>query len=303
MALVVKNPPANADVRDLGSIPGLGRFHCRVKWQLTLVFLPGKSHEQRSLTGYSSTQSQRSEHDGVTNTFSLFFESKMKQVMSALLSSEHCNENHGHLHTWSQNREHIQIATRLLTSEFHISAHAVLLTRNRKVCAQLCPALCSHAPSSRKRSERTCWERSGCCGCLTQRGQRGQVADTPGWVRRERPANQRQSSWCLCWAGTGIVCQTTPKWAQRNKHVFWNDYMFTLRSSVTLGASFWKWVSLSRAGASKESGCPHRAGAQPVWPQWAAPPAELESEPKPPSRGTSPDHQLPHFTPGFSANL
>ena len=36
---------------------------------------------------------------------------------------------------------------------------------------------------------------------------------------------------------------------------------------------------------------------------WAAPPAELESEPKPPSRGTSPDHQLPHFTPGFSANL
>ena len=99
VALVVKNPPANADVRDLGSIPGLGRFPCRVKWQLTLVFLPGKSHEQRSLTGYSSTQSQRSEHDGVTNTFSLFFESKMKQVMSALLSSEHCNENHGHLHT------------------------------------------------------------------------------------------------------------------------------------------------------------------------------------------------------------
>ena len=102
VALVVKNPPANAgDVRDLGSIPGLGRFHCRGKWQLTLVFLPGKSHEQRSLTGYSSTQSQRSEHDGVTNTFSLFFESKMKQVMPALLSSEHCNENHGHLHTWS----------------------------------------------------------------------------------------------------------------------------------------------------------------------------------------------------------
>ena len=54
VALVVKNPPANAgDVRDSGSIPGLGRFHCRRKWQPTPVFLPGESHGQRSLAGYS----------------------------------------------------------------------------------------------------------------------------------------------------------------------------------------------------------------------------------------------------------
>ena len=33
---------------DLGSIPGLGRR----KWQPTLVFLPRKSHGQRSLVGY-----------------------------------------------------------------------------------------------------------------------------------------------------------------------------------------------------------------------------------------------------------
>ena len=43
---VVKHPSANAG--DTGSIPGLGR-----KWQVTPVFLPGKSHGQRSLAGYS----------------------------------------------------------------------------------------------------------------------------------------------------------------------------------------------------------------------------------------------------------
>ena len=36
---------------DLGLIPWLGRFPWRRKWQPTLVFLPGKSHGQRSLIG------------------------------------------------------------------------------------------------------------------------------------------------------------------------------------------------------------------------------------------------------------
>ena len=45
---VVKNPPANAgDSKDLGSIPW------RRKWQPEPVFLPGKSHGQRSLAGPS----------------------------------------------------------------------------------------------------------------------------------------------------------------------------------------------------------------------------------------------------------
>ena len=48
---VVKNPPASAeDARDVGSIPGLGRFSWR-KRQSILIFLPGKSHGQRSLVG------------------------------------------------------------------------------------------------------------------------------------------------------------------------------------------------------------------------------------------------------------
>ena len=41
-----KNPPANAG--DAGSIPGLGR-----KWQPTPLFLPAKSHGQRSLAVHS----------------------------------------------------------------------------------------------------------------------------------------------------------------------------------------------------------------------------------------------------------
>ena len=41
---MVKHPPANAgDVRDMGLIPGLGRFSCRRAWQPTPVFLPGES--------------------------------------------------------------------------------------------------------------------------------------------------------------------------------------------------------------------------------------------------------------------
>ena len=53
MALVVKNLPANAgDIKEEGSIPGLGRS-LEEAWQPTPIFLPGECHEQRSLAGYS----------------------------------------------------------------------------------------------------------------------------------------------------------------------------------------------------------------------------------------------------------
>ena len=53
LALVVKNPPANAgDMRNTGSIPG--KIPWRRKWQPTPVFLPGESYGQRSLAGYSA---------------------------------------------------------------------------------------------------------------------------------------------------------------------------------------------------------------------------------------------------------
>ena len=55
VALLVKNLPVNAgDIRDAGLIPGIGKISWRKEWQPTPVFLPGESHGQRSLAGYSS---------------------------------------------------------------------------------------------------------------------------------------------------------------------------------------------------------------------------------------------------------
>ena len=52
MAVVVKNPLASAgDIRDAGLT--LRKIPWRRKWQPTPVFLPGESHEQSSLVGYS----------------------------------------------------------------------------------------------------------------------------------------------------------------------------------------------------------------------------------------------------------
>ena len=53
------------DIRDVGSVPGLGRYPWKRACQPTPVFLPGESHEQRSLAGYVQfTGLQRVEHDG-----------------------------------------------------------------------------------------------------------------------------------------------------------------------------------------------------------------------------------------------
>ena len=49
VVLVVQNPPADAG--DMGSSPGLGRSPGEGS-RNPLVFLPGESHEQRSLAGY-----------------------------------------------------------------------------------------------------------------------------------------------------------------------------------------------------------------------------------------------------------
>ena len=54
MALVVKNPSANAgDVKRRGFKPCIRKILWRREWQPTPVFLPGKSHGQKSLVGYS----------------------------------------------------------------------------------------------------------------------------------------------------------------------------------------------------------------------------------------------------------
>ena len=55
VVLVVKNPPANAgDIRDSGYVSSLG-WEDRLEKGMTNtpVFLPGESHGQRTLAGYS----------------------------------------------------------------------------------------------------------------------------------------------------------------------------------------------------------------------------------------------------------
>ena len=54
LVVVVKNLSADeGDATDAGLVLGSGRFPWRRKWQPTPVFLPGKSHGQGSLVGYS----------------------------------------------------------------------------------------------------------------------------------------------------------------------------------------------------------------------------------------------------------
>ena len=54
MALVVKNPPANAgDIKDVDSIPGSGRSSGKGNGNHSSVLVCGEFHGQRSLVGYS----------------------------------------------------------------------------------------------------------------------------------------------------------------------------------------------------------------------------------------------------------
>ena len=55
VALVVKNPPANAgEVKRPGFNPWVRKIPWRRAQQPTPLFLPGESHGQRSLAGYSA---------------------------------------------------------------------------------------------------------------------------------------------------------------------------------------------------------------------------------------------------------
>ena len=65
-SLVIKNLPAHARATgDTGSVPVVRKIPWRRKWQPTPVFLPGKSHGQRSLVGYNvrSPWGQRESED------------------------------------------------------------------------------------------------------------------------------------------------------------------------------------------------------------------------------------------------
>ena len=54
MVLVIKNPPANAGDEEMG-VPSLSwEDPLEKEMEITPVFLPGVSHGQRSLVGYST---------------------------------------------------------------------------------------------------------------------------------------------------------------------------------------------------------------------------------------------------------
>ena len=54
LTLMVQNPPVSAgDVKRHGFNPWVRKILWKRKWQPTSVFLPGKSHGQRNLAGYS----------------------------------------------------------------------------------------------------------------------------------------------------------------------------------------------------------------------------------------------------------
>ena len=76
VALVIKNLPADAeDVRNVSSTPGWEDAWSKI-WQSVPVFLPGKSHGQRSLAGYSSWGCKESSFScsrALSRTHFLFF--------------------------------------------------------------------------------------------------------------------------------------------------------------------------------------------------------------------------------------
>ena len=66
---VVKNPPVSAGCRGCGWDPWVGKFPWQRKWQPTTVFLPGESHGQRRLVGYSPWGCKRGGPDLATKQY------------------------------------------------------------------------------------------------------------------------------------------------------------------------------------------------------------------------------------------
>ena len=75
------------DTGDLGLIPGVGKTLWRREWQPTPVFLPGESHGQKSLVGYSLWGRERVRHDLATKQQNAFGRSILYSVPVAFGAS------------------------------------------------------------------------------------------------------------------------------------------------------------------------------------------------------------------------
>ena len=89
----VKNLPTNAG--DMGSIPGWGRSPGEGNSNPPAVFLPGESHGQRSLVGYSPWGRKESDTTEATNihTPSLYQEEEDSESLETLTNGECLNLN------------------------------------------------------------------------------------------------------------------------------------------------------------------------------------------------------------------
>ena len=63
---MVKNPPIMGRYRRFRFYPWVQKIPCSRKWQPTLVFMPGKSHAQKKLVGYSPWGPKRVRHDSIS---------------------------------------------------------------------------------------------------------------------------------------------------------------------------------------------------------------------------------------------
>ena len=89
---MVKNLPANEGRHRFDF--WVGKISCRRKWQPIPVFLPGKSHEQRSLVGYSPLCHKRDVHNSVTKQQEqLVTVSSLEQSFTQLLCNTDYSEN------------------------------------------------------------------------------------------------------------------------------------------------------------------------------------------------------------------
>ena len=73
---VVKNPPSLAcQCKSHRFNPWVGKIPWERKWQSTSVFLPGRSHGQRSLVGYSPWACKKIRHDlGLNNNIHAYIQ-------------------------------------------------------------------------------------------------------------------------------------------------------------------------------------------------------------------------------------
>ena len=102
---MVKNLPASAgDTGDPGSIPESGRSLGEKKWQSTPKLLPGKSHRQRSLVGYSPWGHRRVGHNLVVT--------KQQQGESCDFRDRHVpSSQQGHSHWTCQKKRSFKLFT------------------------------------------------------------------------------------------------------------------------------------------------------------------------------------------------